>query len=131
MADSSPRKIAQIAIAVADLERAKAFYRDVLGLAWIADAPPSLSFFQCGEVRLMLSPPEGPETRGNSILYYGVEDAQAAYEAMTAKGAAFDQAPHVVGRLGDKEVSLAIGRDSEGNLFGLMSERSVGSASSS
>ena len=125
MTDSRPRKIAQIAIAVADLERAKGFYRDVLGLAWIADAPPSLSFFQCGEVRLMLSPPEGPETRGNSILYYGVDDANAAYQAMAAKGAEFDQPPHVVGRLGDKEVSLAIGRDSEGNLFGLMSERAV------
>lgn len=125
MAHPTPQKIAQIAIVVSDLERAKAFYRDVLGLAWIADAPPSLSFFQCGEVRLMLSPPEGPDTSGNSILYYGVEDAGAAYEAMRAKGAAFDQAPHVVGRLGDKEVSLAIGRDSEGNLFGLMSERSV------
>ena len=131
MSAASPQKIAQIAIAVSDLERAKAFYRDVLGLAWIGDAPPGLSFFQVGEVRLMLSRPEGADTSGNSILYYGVEDAQASFEAMAAKGVVFEQVPHVVGRLGDKEVSLAIGRDSEGNLFGLMSERSVGSASSS
>jgi predicted enzyme related to lactoylglutathione lyase len=32
----------------------------------------------------------------------------------------------VVGRLGDTEVTLAICRDSEGNLLGLMSERKVG-----
>ncbi len=123
MASTAPRRLAQIAIVVEDIERAKAFYRDVLGLAWIADAPPSLSFFQCGETRLMLSPAEGPETRGSSILYYDVEDVAAAHEAMAAKGVAFLQEPHVVGRLGDKDVILAICRDSEGNLLGLMSER--------
>ena len=126
MAAATPQRIAQIAIAVRDPERAKAFYRDVLGLAWIGDEPPGLSFFQVGEVRLMLSRPEGPETAGNSILYYAVEDAGAAHAALAAKGVAFEQEPHVVGRLGDKEVSLAICRDSEGNLLGLMSERSVG-----
>lgn len=125
MAFAAPRRIAQIAIAIEDLERAKSFYRDVLGLAWIADAPPSLSFFQCGETRLMLSPAEGPDTRGSSILYYDVEDIEAAHATMAAKGADFVQAPHVVGRLGDKEVSLAICRDGEGNLLGLMSERTA------
>jgi predicted enzyme related to lactoylglutathione lyase len=123
MASTAPRKIAQIAIVVEDLERAKSFYRDTLGLAWIADAPPSLSFFQCGETRLMLSPAEGPATRGNSILYYDVEDLAAAHAEMAAKGVAFLQGPHVVGRLGDTEVSLAVCHDSEGNMLGLMSER--------
>ena len=125
MAATTPTKIAQIAIAVRDLDRAKAFYRDTLGLKWIADAPPGLSFFQCGEVRLMLSQPEGPETAGNSILYYAVEDAGAAHEALAAKGVAFEQEPHVVGRLGNTEVTLGICRDSEGNLLGLMSERAA------
>jgi methylmalonyl-CoA/ethylmalonyl-CoA epimerase len=126
MAATSPHKIAQIAVAVGDIERAKAFYRDVLGLEWLGDAPPGLSFFRCGEVRLMLSKAEGPDTAGNSILYYGVDDAAAAWEAMTALGVAFEQEPHVVGRLGDTEVTLAICRDSEGNLLGLMSERKAG-----
>jgi methylmalonyl-CoA/ethylmalonyl-CoA epimerase len=125
MSATSPQKIAQIAVAVSDIERAKLFYRDVLGLEWLGDAPPGLSFFRCGEVRLMLSRPEGTESAGNSILYYGVADAEAAYEAMAAAGVAFEQAPHVVGKLGDTEVSLAICRDSEGNLLGLMSERNV------
>jgi methylmalonyl-CoA/ethylmalonyl-CoA epimerase len=125
MATAAPQKIAQIAIAVRDLERAKSFYRDTLGLAWIADAPPGLSFFQCGEVRLMLSQPEGPETAGNSILYYAVADAFAAHDALAAAGVVFESKPHVVGRLGDKEISLAVCRDSEGNLLGLMSERAA------
>ncbi|HEX8526380.1 VOC family protein [Allosphingosinicella sp.] len=124
MAAVAPRKIAQIAVTVSDVERAKTFYRDVLGLQWLADAPPGLSFFQCGEVRLMLGRPEGPDT-GNSILYYSVDDAQAAYDSLSAKGVGFEAKPHVVGRLGDREVSLAICRDSEGNMLGLMSERAV------
>jgi len=126
MAGTAPTRIAQIAIAVRDVERAKSFYRDSLGLEWIGDAPPGLSFFRCGEVRLMLSRPEGPETAANSILYYGVDDAAAAHDALVPKGVVFEQAPHVVGRLGDTEVTLAICRDSEGNLLGLMSERAVG-----
>ena len=125
MSAAAPTRIAQIAIAVGDLERAKSFYRDTLGLEWIADAPPGLSFFRCGEVRLMLSRPEGPESAGSSILYYAVDDAAAAQEALVAKGIAFEQPAHVVGRLGGTEVSLAICRDSEGNLLGLMSERAV------
>jgi methylmalonyl-CoA/ethylmalonyl-CoA epimerase len=125
MAAAAPSRIAQIAIVVRDLERAKSFYRDVLGLTWLADAPPGLSFFQCGEVRLMLSRPEGPETAGNSILYYAVDDADAAHEELAAKGVVFEQPPHVVGKLGDVEVTLAICRDSEGNLLGLMSERTA------
>jgi len=123
MTGATPDKIAQIAVPVHDLERAKSFYRDTLGLEWIADAPPSLSFFQCGEVRLMLSPPEGAESAGSSIIYYSVADMAAAHERLTAAGVAFESEPHVVGRLGDKEVSLAVCRDSEGNLVGLMSER--------
>jgi methylmalonyl-CoA/ethylmalonyl-CoA epimerase len=121
MVAPSPRSIAQIAVVVEDLERAKGFYSDVLGLPWIADAPPSLSFFQCGETRLMLSPSEGPDTRGNSILYYSVEDIRAAHDSMVRHGVSFEAEPHMVGKLGDKEVWLAIFRDSEGNLAGLMS----------
>ncbi len=44
---------------VEDVERPKAFYGDVLGLPHLFDAPRTLSFFQCGETRLMLSRLEG------------------------------------------------------------------------
>jgi len=38
---------------------------------------------------------------------------------------AFKQAPHVVGRTPDKEVSLAFCLDPDGNMIGLMSERAL------
>ncbi len=118
-----PSHIAQIAVPVRDLERAKAFYGDTLGLAHLFDAPPGLSFFQCGQTRLMLSQPEGPETASSSILYYNVENARAAQDELKAAGASFDEEARCIARVGDKDIWLAITRDSEGNLIGIMSEQ--------
>jgi methylmalonyl-CoA/ethylmalonyl-CoA epimerase len=57
-------------------------------------APPGLSFFDCGGVRLMLSLPEGAEApKGNSILYYGVDDIKAAHEVLVARGRALHRRP--------------------------------------
>jgi len=119
----SPSRIMQIAIVVRDLDRAKAFYADLLGLRHLFDAPPGLSFFQCGEVRLMLTPPEGPETAGISIIYYDVADIEAAHGSLAAAGVAFESDPHFIARVGDKDLWLAICRDPDGNMVGLMSER--------
>ncbi|MGH8285519.1 MAG: VOC family protein [Steroidobacteraceae bacterium] len=47
-------KLSQVAINVKDLPRAVAFYRDVLGLKFLFEAPPQMVFFDCGGVRLML-----------------------------------------------------------------------------
>lgn len=122
MAGANPTHLAQVAVAVRDVERAKGWYRDVLGLTHLFDAPPGLSFFQCGRTRLMLSQPAGPETAGNSILYYAVADAAEAQRALRAHGVAFEEDARCIARVGDKDVWLAICRDSEGNLVGLMSE---------
>ena len=115
-----PTRLAQAAIVVRDVERAKAFYGDVLGLRHLFDAPPGLAFFQCGDTRLMLSQPEGPEATAGSILYYGVEDVNAAHEAMSAKGAVFAEPPRWIAEVDGKPIHLAICRDSEGNLLGLI-----------
>jgi methylmalonyl-CoA/ethylmalonyl-CoA epimerase len=121
----SPSHIAQIAVPVRDLGRAKAFYGATLGLAHLFDAPPGLSFFQCGQTRLMLSQPEGPETAASSIIYYNVENARAAQAELAGAGAAFDEDARLIARVGDKDIWLAITRDSEGNLIGIMSEEPV------
>lgn len=119
----SPSHIAQIAIPVRNLARAKAFYGETLGLPHLFDAPPGLSFYQCGQTRLMLSPPEGAETASASIVYYAVENAAKAAHELAAAGTAFEEPPRCIAQIGDKEVWLAIARDSEGNLIGLMSEQ--------
>ena len=119
--------IGQIAVNVKDTARARAFYRDVLGLKHLFDAGPTLAFFQCGGVRLMLSPASKPEyDHPGSIIYYKVADLAATHAAMAAKGAAFEAAPHLVATMPDHELWMAFLRDSEGNLLALMEEKRPG-----
>jgi methylmalonyl-CoA/ethylmalonyl-CoA epimerase len=104
-----------------------AFYRDILGLHFLFQAPPGLAFFDCGGVRLMLSVPEGPENaHGSSVIYYLVNDIQAAWAAVTARGAKSatlgTPEPHLIAKLPDHDLWMAFVEDSEGNLLGLMSE---------
>jgi predicted enzyme related to lactoylglutathione lyase len=118
-----PTRIGQIAVNIKDLDRAVAFYRDVLGLTFLFQAPPSLAFFDCGGVRLMLSPPEGPEhDHPGSVIYYVVENIQAAYAGILARGAESAGEPHMIAKMPDHDLWMAFVKDSEGNLVGLMSE---------
>ena len=121
MAAANVISLAQVAVTVHDLERAKAFYRDLLGLPHLFDAPPGLCFFQAGATRLMLSRPEGAATAGNSILYYGVADVAASHRGMTEAGVAFEEAPKCIARVEGRDIWLAVCRDGEGNLLGLIS----------
>ncbi|HET7564339.1 MAG TPA: VOC family protein [Gemmatimonadaceae bacterium] len=117
------RRIRQIAITVRDIERATRFYHDTLGMTLLFTAEPGLAFFDCDGVRLMLSRPEGiGDEQRASILYYAVDDIEQAHRTFTARGVQFVDTPHCVARLPDRDVWLAIARDSEENLFGLMSE---------
>lgn len=116
-------QIGQIAIPIQDLDRAVAFYRDILGLPFLFQAPPGLAFFQCGEVRLMLSLPEGSdEAQRAALLYYKVADLPSAYAALQARQVTFIDEPHLIAKLTDHELWMVFFRDSEGNMVALMSE---------
>jgi len=116
-------QIGQIAVNVHQLERAVAFYRDSLGMKLLFQVPPSMAFFDCGGVRLMLSLPEKPELdHPASTLYYRVQDLQAHAAALKARGVAFVEDPHLVARMPDHELWMAFLRDSEGNILALMEE---------
>jgi len=120
--DLVPSRIRQIAVVCKDVARARDFYRDVIGLPHLFDAGPNLSFFDCGGVRLMLSPAEG-EAAGTSVIYYLVNDITASMHALKEKGAAFVDEPHMIARMPDHELWLAEFRDSENNVLALMEER--------
>lgn len=122
-----PTRIGQVAVSVEDVERATAFYRDVLGLEHLFSAPPGLSFFRCGDVRLMLARPEGVES-GSLLPYYLVEDISDAHGALSAHGTHVLHEPHVVHRTESEELWMGFYRDSEGNVFGLMAEVAAGTA---
>ena len=115
-------RIGQIAINVHDVDRATAFYRDVLGLPHLFRAG-QLSFFDCGGVRLMLDKAEKPEfDHPSSIIYFQVGDIQAAHRRIKDGGAEFEDAPHVIAQMPKYDLWMTFFRDSEGNLLALMSE---------
>jgi len=123
--------LGQVAIGVADLDRAIAFYRDVLGLEFLFRAPPGLGFFDCGGVRLMLDAPLGASEVGGagkaSILYFTVGDIALAFAALEAKGAEALRQPHKIAEMPDHELWMGFFKDSEGNTLALMAERPKGS----
>jgi predicted enzyme related to lactoylglutathione lyase len=115
-------RIGQIAINAHDVDRATAFYRDVLGLPHLFRAG-QLSFFDCGGVRLMLDKAEKPEfDHASSILYFQVADIQAAYERLKTAGTKFEDTPHLLARMPKHDLWMTFFRDSEENLLALMSE---------
>jgi predicted enzyme related to lactoylglutathione lyase len=115
-------RIHQISMRAHDVERAVRFYRDALGLPFLFAAPPTLAFFDCGGVRLMLSTPEPDFDRPGSVLYFGVDDIRRAQETLASRGVVFRSQPHKIATLADREVWLADFEDSEGNVLALMSE---------
>ena len=121
--------IQQIAVNVHDMERAKAFYRDKLGIRHLFDGGPRLAFFDCGGVRLMLGPAEKPEfDHPASILYLRVEDIGAAHREMKARGVPFRDEPHRVAKLPDREIWMAFFDDGEGNVLAITSEPRAGAS---
>jgi predicted enzyme related to lactoylglutathione lyase len=115
--------IAQIAVNVHDIERAVEFYRDKLGMKLLFTAPPSLAFFDCDGIRLMLSPPAKPEfDHPSSIIYFKVDDIQEATRTLTERGVQFEEQPVFVANMGTYDLWLASFRDSENNMLALMSE---------
>ena len=117
--------IAQIALRVTDVPRAVAFYRDALGMRQLPiAAPPSMAFFDCGGVRLMLSTAEAPEfDRPGSVMYFRVDDIDAAHRALVDRGVPFIDAPHLVARMPDHELWMAFFTDPDDNPLAIMAEK--------
>ncbi|HUI56124.1 MAG TPA: VOC family protein [Bryobacteraceae bacterium] len=113
--------IGQIGITVTDVDRAIAFYRDILGMKLLFQVP-NMGFFACDGVRLMLSGSEKPGEQYSSIIYFRVPDIQAAFRTLSQRGVKFEREPHLLARLSDHELWMAFFRDPDHNLLALMSE---------
>jgi len=115
--------IGQIAIPVKDLPRAVKFYRDVLGMQFLFEAPPQLAFFNCGGVRILLDNPLDKEfSTHSSIIYFKVSDINGAYASFQSGGVEFVDKPHLIAKMPDHDLWMTFFKDSEGNTLALMSE---------
>lgn len=116
--------IGQIALTVSDVAKARTFYRDVLGLTFLFDAGPDLTFFTAGSVRILITKPEGNGVVGkNSVLYFRTAAVDTAYKTIVDRGAKAERPPHLVVKMPDHELWMGFVRDPDGNLIGLMEER--------
>ena len=115
--------IHQLAIPCQDVPRATAFYRDALGIQFLFEMT-GLAFFQCGGVRLMLTPAsvDGVEPLA-SVIYFSTDDIEGATAAAVADGAALVHAAHLIAKLPGRDVWLSHWKDTEGNLMSFMQEK--------
>ena len=114
-------RLGQVHIPAEDVERATAFYRDILGLPLLFTAS-GMAFFNCGGVRLMISRTEGAGPRGGSILYFVVPDIGGAHTRLRDAGVRFESKPHKIAEMPTHDLWMTFFRDSEQNLMALMSE---------
>ena len=122
-------ELVQVAQHAADLDRAAAFYSDLLGYGPSARFdPPGLLFFALGDTRLLLE-----KGAPSAMLYLGVESVRETVARLRAQGTAVEAEPHVIfthdddtlGPAGSDEWHAFV-RDSEGNLVGLVSREPHG-----
>jgi len=116
-------RLVQVALHASDLDRAAAFYRDLLGAEPTGRfEPPGLLFFDLGGTRLLL---EGAAP--SSMLYLEVADVRRCVEELRGRTdivsephALFTHEDDALGPAGTTEWQAFV-TDSEGNLLGLVS----------
>ena len=117
-------QIGQISVHVKDLDRAVAFYRDILGIRHWLTVPGQLAVFECGGIRLLLSKPSAPEfDHPSSIIYFQVENLDDAFQRLKERQVHIVELPHVIARLERTDLWMGFFHDSEGNLLSLMNEQ--------
>ena len=120
-------KLHQVALTATNLDLAVEFYRDVLGLKFIARFdPPGLAFFALsGGARLLLS-----ATASQASLYFLVGSLDTAVRELKKRGVSFLQPPAMIhrdeagnfARKGSEEWMVFL-KDPSGNLLGLVERR--------
>ncbi len=120
-----PGAVVQVAQHADDLDRATAFYTEVLGLPLIARFGP-LVFIDLGGTRLLLEQAAPP-----AMIYLLVDDLQDRIDRLRTAGVDVVSEPHDIftdtdGVFGGswRVESQAFIRDSEGNLVGLVEHHS-------
>jgi predicted enzyme related to lactoylglutathione lyase len=117
--------IMQLLVPVDDVERAAAFYEDVLGLPLLFKYPGN-AFFDAHGVRIYLARPTEPGYAGPATIYFRVDDVSTTFEQLVAKGATVREAPEIAHRDEAYDLWLAFVSDLDGNNIGLMREAPKG-----
>jgi methylmalonyl-CoA/ethylmalonyl-CoA epimerase len=117
-------ELVQVAQHADDLDRAVAFYEELLGVKVAARFdPPGLAFFMLDGTRLLLD-----KAAPTSLLYLAVDDVEYSVDQLRARGVAITTEPHVIFQHTDDTLGpagtdewMAFITDSEGNTVALVS----------
>ncbi|MGS1017008.1 VOC family protein [Allosphingosinicella humi] len=109
-------------VAVRDIDRARAFYGDVLGLELLDDSMEGVLTYRTGETRLIVyRSDEAGTNRANAVVWGVGDELDAIVAALEGKGVQFEQYPHI-GRLEGNihivgDARLAWLKDPDGNIL--------------
>jgi catechol 2,3-dioxygenase-like lactoylglutathione lyase family enzyme len=109
-------------VAVPNLERAKAFYGDILGLDMAIDATPNMVMFSAGDgTRVMVYPKPDHRPADFTVLNFAVADIDLIVEGLTGRGVVFEKNDDTDERgvATRGPVDVAWTRDPAGNWIGL------------
>jgi methylmalonyl-CoA/ethylmalonyl-CoA epimerase len=121
-AELSLSSIAHVRVTSYDLERATAFYRDVLRMPFLYEFP-GFAVFDCGGVHLVLAAPELPEeNHPASVIAFRVEDIDEAYRILMGRGVKFLGPPQISFLMPDIELWLCRFHDADKNILTLRSD---------
>jgi predicted enzyme related to lactoylglutathione lyase len=115
--------LGQVSLHVRDVARAERFYGATLGLRHLYTFG-DLVFFDLEGIRLYLHRKDEADWQPGSILYFRVDDIQAAWNALAARGAEGFEDPHAI-FVHDSGVEewMAFFADGEGNTLALIEQR--------
>lgn len=123
MAEPLVRGLRQIAFVVGDVTQAVSFFQQ-LGLPLLFQPAPQLAFMALGDIRLMLTLPQGAGITGqNSVLYLRCTDIELQYQRLLDLGVTGERPPQLVAPMPDHDLWLAFFRDPEGNLLAFLEEK--------
>jgi methylmalonyl-CoA/ethylmalonyl-CoA epimerase len=122
----SLNRIGQIALSVQDVDKAEAFYRDVLGLRQLYRFG-DLTFFDCSGVRLLIEQSETPQSSTQtSAIYFSCTDIALGVRELELRGVRFTGRPHLIAPMEDHDLWMAFFEDPDGHTLALMHEAPKG-----
>lgn len=118
--------IGQIAMSAADVDRAEAFYSEVLGLRKLFRFG-DLLFYDCAGVRLMIEKSlDAHKIAACSVIYFSCADIGLAKAELERRGALFTDDPHRIAAMEDHDLWMCFFHDPDDHLLALMMEAPKG-----
>ncbi len=112
--------LAVTTVAVTDVEPAKRFYQDQVGLTVLEETPAGIRFGAGNGSQLSVR--RGRPNVGNTVAHFEVDDIEAVIRELTSRGITFEEyeAPKTVNFIA--QIGPARGawfKDPDGNVFGV------------